>query len=268
MPIYRTDDFARWGSGKGSNLTPHEVDLNVWELWQTINDIVANPPEAVSIVSVSQSADKTQLTFNTSDNETIGPFTLPVLEFRWRDIWEPDTLYEVLDIFQVPGVGLYAVVANHTSEATFDKNATTGSPAAAVYKEMFVFAPSQNIVYDMGYYYPGVLKDIPTDVDRIFEEPIVRKILLPVVPMTGSYHRARLRTPASTDAQDFTIYQNSTGIGTIHFEIGENDGTVIINTDVNFTANVDVFGFGRQSTDDAVAAGLSVVFAAQQVITV
>ena len=28
MTVYRTDDNSRWGAGKGSNLTPTEVDLN------------------------------------------------------------------------------------------------------------------------------------------------------------------------------------------------------------------------------------------------
>lgn len=264
MPIYRTDDGARWGSGKGSNLTPREVDLNIWELRSAIDDLLANPPEAVSIVSITQSDDKTQLTFNTSDGETIGPFTLPVLEFRWRDQWEPDTLYEVLDVFQVPGVGLYAVTANHTSASLFDKNATVGSPAVAVYKEMFVFAPAQNVVYDMGYWYPGVLKDFPYD--RFVEEPVVRRLYLPVVPTVGSYHRARLRVAPTTAAQDFILYQNTTNIGNVHFEIGENTGTVTIDGDVNFAANVDVFEIGRQAVDDATAAGLSIVLAAQQVV--
>jgi hypothetical protein len=268
MPVYRTDDGTKWGTGKGSNLTPAEVDDNIWELRTAIDAVIASPPVAVSIVSVSQSDDKTQLTFNTSDSESIGPFTLPVLEFRWRDIWEPATLYEVLDIFQVPGVGMYAVVANHTSAGVFDKNAVSGSPPVVLYKEMFVFAPAQNIVYDMGFYYPGMLKDIPGSVDRIYEEPIARKILLPVVPMSGSFHRAHLRTPASTAVQDFVIYQNSTNIGTVHFEIASNAGTVTINADVNLIADVDMLGVGRQGADDAVAAGLSIVFAAQQVIGV
>lgn len=140
MPIYRTDDSTKWGTGKGSNLTPAEVDNNIYELRTAIDAIIASPPEAVSVVSVSQSADKTQFTFNMSDSETIGPFTLPVLEPRWRDQWEPDTLYEVLDIFQVVGVGLFSVVANHTSGSTFSPTATFGSPPVAVYKQWFAFS--------------------------------------------------------------------------------------------------------------------------------
>lgn len=37
MTVYRTDDNARWGAGKGSNLTPAEVDLNFWGVIQRIS---------------------------------------------------------------------------------------------------------------------------------------------------------------------------------------------------------------------------------------
>lgn len=265
MPIYRTNDpSSRW-TGKGSNLTPAEVDGNIYELRRAIDAIIASPPTAVNPVSITQSNDKTQFTFNMSDGETLGPIDLPILEFRWRDQWEPDTLYEVLDIFQVVGVGLYAVTVNHTSASTFNKTATTGSPPASVYKEMFEFAPLQNVAYDMAYYYPGVLKDIPGTINRIVETPIARKILLPAAPAAGTYHRARLRTPASTNAQDFILYQNDTNIGTVHFAIGSQAGTVTINSDVTMVANVDTFGVGRQAVDDAVAAGFSVIIAAEQI---
>lgn len=140
MPTYRTNDpTGRW-TGKGSNLTAVEVDGNIYELRSAIDDLIASPPVAVSVASVSQSSDKTQFTFNLTDGETIGPFTLPVLEPRWRDQWEPDTLYEVLDIFQVVGVGLFSVTANHTSGSTFSLTATTGSPPVAVYKQWFAFS--------------------------------------------------------------------------------------------------------------------------------
>jgi hypothetical protein len=36
MTVYRTDDVARWGAGKGSNLTPAEVDVNFWGIIQRL----------------------------------------------------------------------------------------------------------------------------------------------------------------------------------------------------------------------------------------
>jgi hypothetical protein len=34
--VYRTDDGARWGAGKVSNLAPAEVDVNFWEVVQRL----------------------------------------------------------------------------------------------------------------------------------------------------------------------------------------------------------------------------------------
>jgi hypothetical protein len=36
MTVYRTDDKARWDAGKGSNITPAEVDLNFWGVIQRL----------------------------------------------------------------------------------------------------------------------------------------------------------------------------------------------------------------------------------------
>ena len=51
--VYRTDDNARWGAGKGSNLTPAEVDLNFWEVIERLVALETDPPTAISIDDVS-----------------------------------------------------------------------------------------------------------------------------------------------------------------------------------------------------------------------
>lgn len=261
---FRTDDGTKWGSGKGSDLSASEIDLNFWQFMQAINNLIANPSKPVEIVSITMSGSR--MTFNMSDNTTIGPIFLPVLEFHWRGDWQPTTSYDELDIFRVAGQGLYLVEINHTSTATFNENAADESSANPLYLKMFAFAPAENVVYDIGFFYPGVLKDLPTSFERIYEEPIVRHILLPVVPAAGSFHRAYLRIAATTAEQHFTLYQNGTNIGAIHFNIGSNAGTVTLNEDVDLTANVDRLGCGRQAVDDATAGGLSLVLAAQQVL--
>lgn len=261
--IFRGDDASRWGNGKGSNLTATDYDINNWNLKTAVENLIDNPPAAVKPISITVTGFAA--TFNYDDGTAIGPVYLPVLEFHDRGDWAPDTVYEGLDIVSVAGVGLYKVGANHTSGSTFDPTATDSS-GDLLYNLLIAYAPAQNVVYDMGYFYPGVLKDIPTSYDRIFEEPVVRKILLPVTPAANSYHRARMRTAASTSAQDFNLYQNETVIGTVHFNVGSQTGTVTINADTLFTANVDTLGLGRQAVDDAVAAGLSIVLAAQQVL--
>lgn len=132
MPTYRT--AGAWGAGKGSNLTPAEVDENFYELRTDIDDLIANPPTADGISSVSQSGFN--LTFHTTLGNTLGPIVMPVVQFRWRGEWAPLTLYEAADLFKVTGEGLFSVLEDHTSAATFDPLATGGSPVVPLYNQI------------------------------------------------------------------------------------------------------------------------------------
>jgi hypothetical protein len=49
-----------------------------------------------------------------------GPFTVPRATFRYRGDFAATTAYFANDFISVPGDGLYMVLVNHTSEATFD----------------------------------------------------------------------------------------------------------------------------------------------------
>src|ERR1700687_838928 len=262
--VFRTSDVTKWGSGFGSDLSASQIDTNIWNLKTAIENVIANPAAAQTVISITSGG--TAMTFNMSDGTSIGPIQMPVLEFHWRGDWQPTVSYDQLDIFSVAGVRLYAVQINHTSAVVFNETAVDLVSGNPIYLKMFAFAPAANIVYDIGFYYPGVLKDISSAVDRIYEEPIVRKILLPAIPTAGSFHRAYLRIAPTTAAQGFILYQGDTNIGSVSFSIGSNVGVVTVNVDTTFTANVDRLGLGRQAANDATAGGLSVVFAAQQVL--
>lgn len=259
--LFRTNDSARWGGGTGVDLQPDEIDRNFWELLAAVNNLIANPTAPVSIVSVSGSGNS--ITFNMSDATTIGPILLPVLQFHWRGEWTPTTVFETLDVFKKPGVGLYSVLQDHISLAIFDPALTIdGDP---VYLELFAFEPAANTIYDVGFCYPGLLSDISSDVIYFYQEPFVRKVLLPVTPALGAAHQAYLHEAPSTAAQHFIIYQNDVSIGFVHFNIGQNIGVVTITVDATFVVGSRL-AVGRQSSNDATAATLSVVFAAQQVV--
>jgi hypothetical protein len=117
-----------WGAGKGANLQPTEVDANFWELAQAIVDLQSNPAQPVGIESISVSG--TQMTITLTDGTVMGPFTLPVLTFRWRGEWVPLAAYAELDVFTVEFTGIFMAVLAHTSGATFDPNiAVSGEPA-------------------------------------------------------------------------------------------------------------------------------------------
>jgi hypothetical protein len=123
--------LGAWGSGKGANLTPGEVDNNFWELAQAIVDLAANPALPVGIANITVSG--TSMTITLTDGTVMGPFTLPVLTFRWRGEWQPFTTYAELDVFTVTHVGIYMVQVEHTTGAAFEPDLlvppTTGSPA-------------------------------------------------------------------------------------------------------------------------------------------
>lgn len=140
MPTYR--------SVKGSNLTPDEVDANFLELRTDLDDFIANPPTADSVVSVTQSGF--DLTFHTTLGSDLGPLTMPVVQFRWRGEWQPLTLYDGADMFSVSGVGLFTVMEDHTSAATFDAAATGGSPAVALYNQIFGWFTGADVVTETG----------------------------------------------------------------------------------------------------------------------
>ncbi|MEY9829824.1 hypothetical protein ABIA25_001639 [Sinorhizobium fredii] len=74
MPIiYRT--AGAWGAGKGSNLTPTEVDENFHDLDERVDALETDPPSPVEISNITQAGNT--ITVHMSDGSTFGPFTLP-----------------------------------------------------------------------------------------------------------------------------------------------------------------------------------------------
>lgn len=122
-----------WGPGKGANLAPSEVDNNFWSVAQAIVDLQNDPAQPVGIENISVSG--TQMTITLTDGTVMGPFTLPVLTFRWRGEWQPATAYAELDVFTVTNVGIFMVLLAHVSDTTFDPAYTVGGLAA--YLQLF-----------------------------------------------------------------------------------------------------------------------------------
>lgn len=121
---YRTDDGARWGSGKGSDLSPAEVDINFWDLIQRMIAQEARPDPSAGIDHFSTSG--TSLYVHMTDATVLGPYDLPFATFNARGEWTVDTSYSVLDTFTING-GLYVVIFDHISDDTsFDAGANDG----------------------------------------------------------------------------------------------------------------------------------------------
>lgn len=135
MVTYRTS--GPWGAGKGSNLTPAEVDTNFHELQGLINDALTGLSEPVGIDDITY--DNGTLTFELSDSTTRGPFDLPLAVFRWRGRWTATTSYAEFDILYHPSLGGYMVLRDHTSGSTFNPSLViSGQP---VYRLLWRMIP-------------------------------------------------------------------------------------------------------------------------------
>ena len=120
---YRTNDPARWGTGQGFNLSPAQVDINFWDLIQRMiaQESRPDPSAGISYFSISG----TMMYVHMTDATVLGPYELPVATFLDRGVWAPATVYSKMNTFTING-GLYVVVFDHTSGATFDPGANDG----------------------------------------------------------------------------------------------------------------------------------------------
>jgi len=137
---YRTNDGTRWGTGKGSDLAPQEVDINFWDLITRMQTQEARPDPGPVITSFSTSGALFYV--HMSDGSTLGPYELPVAVFKDRGEWLPAVFYTKLDTFTING-GLYVVLFDHTSASSFDPGANDG--AGHDYYSLMIQTPGSSI---------------------------------------------------------------------------------------------------------------------------
>lgn len=125
--LYRTEDLARWGAGKGSNLLPVEIDANNWEIEGRLEAVEAAAGAAANGIA-NVTVTGSQMTVWLDDGTALGPHTLPTAMIRYRGDWTTSTAYGEMDLVAVPDVGLYLVLADHTSDTSgFDALAEDGA---------------------------------------------------------------------------------------------------------------------------------------------
>jgi hypothetical protein len=122
--LYRTNDPAKWGAGKGGNLTPAEVDGNFWDLDRRTTTLEAGAPAPVGIDHVAVTGNTFTITL--TDGSEQGPFNLPAAKFNLIGEWAPDTLY-VPNSFITDAGKTYLILYPHTSGAFFDPGANDGA---------------------------------------------------------------------------------------------------------------------------------------------
>lgn len=121
--IYRLDNSGRGITGKGSNLSPGEIDTNFYNLAVAVTGLQTSASTNVSIDHFIVSGS--QFFVVMTDHSERGPYTLPTVAWNFRGTWAPSTIYAVNDVF-VGGTSLYITAFAHTSALTFDPGANDG----------------------------------------------------------------------------------------------------------------------------------------------
>lgn len=219
--IYRTTDGAKWGSGKGANLTAGEVDNNFWDLAERTLALESNPPQAAEISNIEVIGS--QMMIYLSNGDSYGPYTLPVAMFRFRGEWSPTTNYAFMDLVTVRQLGLYFVNQTHTSDDTFDP--ARQESGENVYTLMF---GESSYVYNFGFFYPMRPGQGITSggymAARLFEYPVGLAAGLP-----GSL--AKLRVAPAADLTFDICDKDDNVLGDITFAATETEGVFTFDND-------------------------------------
>jgi len=265
--LYRT--AGAWGAGKGSNLTPAEVDQNFYDLEQAVETLAANPTLPAEIES-AEVTDGDQLSFFLSNGDFTAPVTLPSGKPVWREDWLPETEYTTGDLFRaqdpVSGVtGLYYTNRSFESGLAFDPDLGIGIGGTLPYAS-FLMASHDKV--RIGWYWPGVPgAGLPFD-RLVSDETMCMFAFLATdtfyLPVDFSGSIAKLRGPSGGDLT-FGIAKNNVQFGLLSFTAGEADG-VFSFTDspeaaINFAVGDYLELWAPFEGEDATAYGLSVTIA-------
>lgn len=246
-----------WGTGVHRNLTSAEGDGNNWEIKQAVEALQTDRPLPAEISSIS--VNGRFMTIQLSSGASFGPFPLPITEFRYREEWQPFTVYDPLDWFTVAGVGIFTVIYSHTSGSTFDPNIEADDlPALTKIAGADLTSTANSTVYDLEFIYPGYLSDIDGPLN--FLAP--RKL---IVPVTGP-HFAYITAAAASVDQVLEILHNETVIGHVTFLADDNQGTVQIIADEPVEPG-DRIALGPPAAPDGTAKQMTVALAMQRVLT-
>jgi hypothetical protein len=162
--VFRTDDFTKWGAGKGSNLTAVEFDNNNWDLLSRILALETNAPQPNNIDHF-EVIDQ-QFFVHFVDSSVLGPYDFPVLQWKFVQQWQGDHDYFKNEVFTFNG-SIYLVLRNHHSDTVFDPGANSGT-GQDFYELLLENAPGVPAGGDAGMV---LTKTSGTDYDAHWEEP-------------------------------------------------------------------------------------------------
>jgi hypothetical protein len=142
--VFRTNDYTRWGTGQGSNLSAAQVDVNFWILYSaltSLQDHALTNENQIDYFSVVGN----QLYVTMMNHEVFGPYLLPVAAWNFRGPWTPLTPYSVMDVITHDGA-VYLVIFAHTSFGAFIPGANDG--AGHNFYGLLLEQPQDELPYD------------------------------------------------------------------------------------------------------------------------
>ena len=92
---YRTT--GAWGAGLGTDLTAAQVDMNFWILYSLIVSLQNEAPVTISYFTVTGNS----MWITMTDHYVFGPFTIPQAVWNFRGAFQPNSAYNVNDVFTV-----------------------------------------------------------------------------------------------------------------------------------------------------------------------
>jgi len=241
-----------WGAGTGTPNSAAQVDGNFYDLDQRVVGLVGDLAEGKMIDSVTYTSNSFTLHFTDGTTQLI---PLPVATLTFVGEWLPSTTYLRGQLISAQG-GLYQVLQDHTSAATFDPGATQGgNPLYAL------LMPTRDVNYDAAIFVPG---SIQRDADELVVQFIANRTMRLPSGNAGAYAYLEVGDD-STGATDIilSIEKNRVEIGTITFTAGDLDtgggheGAIAVPATVDFAAG-DRYALRVTQSDNAGASGLSV----------
>lgn len=249
---FRSTDPTKWGTGQDEDLDAPDVDNNFWELMVRLVSLESTRPEPNNIASISR--DGTNMIIHLDDGTPL-TVPLPVLQWRDRGAWAPNTDYSPLDVFRLEGFGIYSVMRPYHSGTDFDETAADDDSNPLLNKVLGSDAGTgSSTVYDVEFYYPGKLADVTAT--YLWQMVSLQNLSIQSIGHNVAY----LQTPAA-GSMTMKVYLNDAEVGQIIFTGGSNTGTVVLNTDLVLNRD-DRLAIAPPATPDSVAAGLTVGFPA------
>lgn len=247
---FRTVDGLRWGPGQPSDLSAAQIDINFWVLLTAVQALQASASGMASIDNFVIAGN--QLFVHLTNHVVLGPFTLPMAQWKFKGEWVPRTQYDLFDVV-TRDHAVYLVTLSHVSNSLFAAGANDGLGhnfygllLAAPPKELpqtgvlgqhlrWNNSPAdvawQTQTRNIGLY----LETAPDPVEVVIEYVFTELTTFPV-GLTGSQFSVADRP---TGDQQFELFQDGGPIGsvTIHHSGAP---TVVFNHPIDFAVG-DVF---------------------------